>query len=112
MLEGSDEVKGLRHIDNVTVYVDTKDITKRDLIVAMGIDGMDFTECVAEYQRRGVTVYERINTSIYSKRIVEALGIQGAIRVSPLHCHGTEDIDEYLKITAQMAKEFGKKNHD
>lgn len=106
MLEGSDDVKGLRHIKGVTVYVDTKDLTSRDLIVAMGIDGKDFTQTVAEYQRRGVTVYERINTSIYSKRIVEALGITGAIRVSPLHCNSVEDIDKFLKITAQMAEGF------
>ena len=108
MLEGTPEVRGLRHIKGVTVYVDTDDLTQRDLIVAIGIDGMDFTETVAEYQRRGVTVYERVNTSIYSKRIVEALGITGAIRVSPLHCHGVEDIDEYLKITAEIAQKFAK----
>lgn len=108
MLEGTPEVKGLRYIKGVKVYVDTDDITSRDLIVAMGIDGVDFTECVAEYQRRGVTVYERVNTSIYSKRIVEALGIQGAIRVSPMHCHSAEDIDKYLKITAEMAEYYGR----
>ena len=107
LLEGTTQVKGLRHIDNVTVYVDTDDLKQRDLIVAMGVNGMDFTQCVAEYQCRGVTVYERINTSIYSKRIVEAIGIQGAIRVSPLHCHGKEDIDEFLKITADIARQFG-----
>ena len=105
MLEGTNEVKGLRHIKGVTVYVDTKDITQKDLIVAMGIDGKDFTKTVAEYQKRGVTVYERINSSIYSKRIVEAIGIKGAIRVSPLHCHGVEDIDKFLKITAEMASD-------
>ena len=109
MLEGTTEIKGLRHIENVRVYVDYPDLTKRDLIVAMGIDGMDFTECVAEYQRRGVTVYERVNTSIYSKRIVEAIGIEGAIRVSPLHCHTKRDIYKFLKITAEIAKEYGKK---
>jgi selenocysteine lyase/cysteine desulfurase len=109
MLEGTPEVKGLRHIENVRVYVDYPDLTKRDLIVAMGIDGMDFTECVAEYQRRGVTVYERVNTSIYSKRIVEAIGIEGAIRVSPLHCHTIEDIDKFLKITAEIAAKYGRK---
>ena len=108
MLEGTPEVKGLRYIKGVKVYVDTDDITSRDLIVAMGIDGVDFTESVAEYQRRGVTVYERVNTSIYSKRIVEALGIQGAIRVSPMHCHSAEDIDKYLKITAEMAEYYGR----
>ena len=59
-----------------------------------------------EYQKRGVTVFERLNTSVYSKRIVEAIGIEGAIRVSPLHCHTVEDIDRYLEITQELAKEF------
>lgn len=106
LLEGTENTPGLRHINGVSVCVDTKDIASRDLIAAIAIDGMDFTECVAEYQRRGVTVYERINTSIYSKRILDALGLRGAIRVSPLHCHGAEDIDKFLKITAEMAKAF------
>ena len=60
----------------------------------------------AEYQKRGVTVYERISSSIYSKRILDALGIDGAIRVSPLHCHSADDIDEFLKITSNMAKKW------
>ena len=104
LLEGTEGVPGLRHIDGVTVFVDADDLSIRDLIVAIAIENTDFTECVAEYQRRGVTVYERINTSIYSKRILDALGLEGAIRVSPLHCHGTEDIDAFLRITAEIAK--------
>ncbi|HBD63082.1 MAG TPA: aminotransferase [Clostridiales bacterium] len=108
LLEGTEEVPGLRSIDGVKIFVDTEDLTNRDLIVAMGIGGIGFTECVAEYQKRGVTVYERINTSLYSKRIVEALGLEGAIRVSPMHCHGTNDIDEFLKITKQIANDFAK----
>lgn len=103
MLEGTKEIPGLRHIAGVKVLLDTLDLTSRDLIVAMSIEGTDMTECVAEYQRRGVTVYERISSSIYSKRILDALGLDGAIRVSPLHCHGTDDIDEFLRITADIA---------
>lgn len=106
MLEGTDEIPGLRHIEGVHIYTDTQDLTCRDLIAVIGIDNIDYTQCVAEYQKRGVTVYERINTSIYSKRIVEALGLTGAIRVSPLHCHGTEDIDKFLKITGEIAREY------
>lgn len=106
LLEGTEEVPGLRHLEGVQVFVDTEDLTEKDLIVAMGIKGMDFTDCVKEYQRRGVTVYERIRSSIYSRRIVDALGIEGAIRVSPLHCHGPEDIDHFLRITKEMATQF------
>lgn len=106
MLEGTEEIPGLRHIQGVHIYTDTQDLTCRDLIAAIGIDNIDYTQCVAEYQKRGITVYERINTSIYSKRIVEALGLTGAIRVSPLHCHGTKDIDKFLKITGEIAREY------
>ena len=96
------------HIPGVHVYVDTEDLTHRDLIVAMGIDGLDMTRCVEEYQKRGVTTFERVNTSVYSKRIVEAVGLTGAIRVSPLHCHTVADIETYLRVTQELAQTFAK----
>ncbi|MBR2965434.1 MAG: aminotransferase class V-fold PLP-dependent enzyme [Clostridia bacterium] len=105
MLEGTKEIPGLRHIPGVTVYLDVDDLESRDLICAISIDGMDYTACVAEYQRRGATVYERVLESLYSKRILEALELRGAIRVSPLHCHGTSDIDKFLRITAELARD-------
>jgi len=104
MLEGTEEIPGLRHIPGVTVCVDTDDLTNRDLIVAITIANIDFTDCVAKYQKHRVTVYERVDTSIYSERILKELGLKGAIRVSPLHCHGTDDIDKFLCITAEIAK--------
>ncbi len=97
-------LEGLRRINGVTVYLDTEDITGRDLISAIAIDGIDFAECTAEYARRGVTVCDRCPESIYSKRILASLNLRAAIRVSPLHCHGTEDIDEFLRITEEIAK--------
>jgi hypothetical protein len=44
MLEGSDEVPGLRHIPGVMVYTDIEDLTKKDLIVAMGIKGIELLD--------------------------------------------------------------------
>lgn len=108
MLEGTEEVPGLRHIENVEVYVDMEDLTWKDLIIAMGIKGIDYASCVQKYLEHGVTVFERLSSSPYSKRIVESLGLNGAIRVSPLHCHGTDDIDKFLKITKEIAEEVAK----
>lgn len=82
MMEGTDEVPGLRHIPGVQVFLDSADTVDRDLISAIGINGIDFTQLTAEYYKRGITVFERVNTSLYSKRIVESLGLTGAIRVS------------------------------
>ncbi len=104
LLEGSDKIKGLRHMDNIEVFVDYPDLTKRDLIVAIGIKGKDNEQLRKNYQDKGVTVYERVNSSVYSKRILEAIGLTGAIRVSPLHCHTEEDIDKFLRITKELSE--------
>lgn len=108
MMEGTPQVPGLRHIPGVSVFLDSADDVDRDLISAVGIDGMDLTQAVAEYYKRGVTVFERLNSSLYSKRIVESLGLTGCIRVSPLHCHDANDIDDFLRITAEIAREFSR----
>ena len=106
MMEGTAEVPGLRHIPGVTVYVDSEDDVDRDFISAIGIKGISCTDAVKEYYKRGVTVFDRVNTSLYSKRIVESLGQTGVIRISPLHCHSPRDIEKFLKITAEITKEF------
>lgn len=105
LLEGTKEIPGLRHIPGVQVYADGLALDSRDLIAAIGIDGMDVTTAVKEYEKRGVIVCDRSNQSMYAKRIVEAIGLTGAIRVSPLHCHSDEDIDRFLTITKAIAQQ-------
>ena len=107
LLQGSDKTPGLRHIDGVSVFADGLDLIRRDLIVAMGIDGMDVCDAVLEYEKRGIIVCDRSNRSMYAKRIVESIGIEGAIRVSPLHCHSVEDIDRFLEVTMSIIKDRG-----
>lgn len=106
MLEGGEEIPGLRHIKGVKVIADGGDLTERDLIAAITIDGIGVSEAVAEYGKRGVIVCDRVKESMYAKRIVEALGIEGAVRISPLHCHGEEDIDRFLFVTREIAEKY------
>ena len=104
MLDGTETVPGLRAIPGVVVYADDPDLTRRDLICGIGFENMSWSDAVAEYRRRNVIVFERLNTSPYSKRAVEAIGTAGAIRVSPLHCHTKADIEKFLRITQEIAK--------
>lgn len=107
MLEGTDKVPGLRHIKGVVVSADPESVEGRDLIAGIRIVGMDVATLGREYQKRGITTAPRAATSIYSKRILEALGAnQGLIRISPMHCHGTSDIDNFLTITEELANQF------
>jgi selenocysteine lyase/cysteine desulfurase len=103
MLEGTETIMGLRRLPGVRVHLDYEDLTKRDLIVAVGFDHLDAAQAVLEYERRGVVVYERVTTSLYSKRMLESFGLSGVVRVSPLHCHRAEDIDKFLLVSAEVS---------
>ena len=103
LLNGTADTTGLRDMQNLDIYLDYKDLTKRDLILAINFKHIEPAAAVKEYDRHGVTVFERVNSSLYSKRMLESFDLQGAIRVSPLHCHSARDIDEFLVITAKMA---------
>ena len=111
ILEGTSSVPGLRNIAGVTVYLDDPDLTRRDFILAIEIEGLEYSEAVKEYEKEGVIVFERVATSYFSKRVVEAFQLKGTIRISPLHCHNTSDIDEFLKITKEIAGKYSKKNY-
>lgn len=105
LLEGSDGVRGLRHIQGVTLPCDSDDLSRRDLIIGMVIDGMDLTALTNAYLQKGIVVFERLVSSHYSRNIMNSFGLEGMIRVSPLHCHSFEDIDMFLDATMQIVKE-------
>lgn len=102
MLEGTENAPGLRHIKGVTVYNDNPDLTRRDLILAIGFDNLTPTQATAEYVKRGVVVFDRVDTSLYSVRMLHSFGLKGIVRVSPLHCHNLEDVEAYLKVTQEL----------
>ena len=104
LLHGSDEVKGLLDIEGVQVAVDMDDLTERDLIVPIVFDKMTCEEASRAYEAKGVIVHERTDASLYSARQVNSINQHGIVRISPLHCHTYADIDEFLKITAEIAK--------
>jgi selenocysteine lyase/cysteine desulfurase len=106
MLNGGDAVAGLRKIEHVKVFLDHDDLTKRELILAIAFDHLGQTQAVREYEKRNVIVYERISSSLYSKRMLDSFGIDGAVRVSPLHCNSPADIDKFLQVTLEIAKTF------
>ncbi|WP_109479388.1 aminotransferase class V-fold PLP-dependent enzyme [Paraburkholderia sp. C35] len=103
LLDGTQTQRGLRAIKGVRVFWDHDDLTKRDLIAGIGFDRLEPTAAVREYEKRGVIVYERIGTSLYSGRMLRSFGLQGAVRISPLHCHTPGDISRFLAVTEELA---------
>lgn len=103
MLNGSDMIEGLRNIKGVKVHLDYDDLSTRDLIMAIEFDNIDYTKAVEQYEEKGIIVFERVISSLYSERMLKSLKIDGAVRVSPLHCHTVKDIDKFLIATKKIA---------
>ena len=103
MLEGTEQMQGLRHMEGVHVFMDNPDLEQRDLIIGIGFDHIEYAAAVKEYEKRSVIVYERVASSLYSKRMLESFGLDGAIRVSPLHCNSKEEIERFLAVTKEIA---------
>ena len=103
MLEGVDGIPGLRHIPGVTVQMDGKDLTTRDLILGIEFENLSCEQAVVEYEKRGVITFERALSSMYSKRMVEAFDSKGMVRLSPLHVNTPQEIRHFLVLTQEMA---------
>jgi selenocysteine lyase/cysteine desulfurase len=103
LLDGNGDQHGLRRIDGVEVLWDYHDLTKRDLIAGIAFANLGPTDAVREYEKRGVIVYERVASSLYSGRMLKSFNLDGAVRISPLHCHAPRDIERFLSITEELA---------
>lgn len=103
VLEGDGTRPGLRRMTGVSVRMDGKDLTARDFIIGIEFGNMSCEAAVAEYDRRGVVTFDRSASSLYSKRMLDAFGLKGVVRISPLHVNSPEEIREFLDITRQIA---------
>lgn len=104
ILNGTKDICGLRHIPGVTLYLDIKDFTKRELLVGMGFDHLSIKDSAKVYEQHGIVTFPRTNDSMFSKRVLDSFGIEGLLRVTPMHCHSPEDIDYFLSTTKSIAK--------
>ncbi|MBO0458242.1 aminotransferase class V-fold PLP-dependent enzyme [Enterococcus hulanensis] len=103
MLEGNNNVKGLRHCDHLKVQMDGKDLNTRDFILGVEFDNINCEQAITELEKRGVIAYERSSTSMYSKRMVEAFDFKGVVRISPLHVNSVEEVEKFLKVVQEVA---------
>jgi len=104
LLDGTENNKGLRDMNNVNVLMDGKDLSKRDLILGIGFDNIEYSDAVREYEKRDVIVYERVVSSLYSVRMLKSFDLEGAVRISPLHCNNFDDIDRFLSVTQEISQ--------
>lgn len=104
MLEGTQTAAGLRHLSGVIVQMDDPDLSKRDLIIGVEFKNMPADKARAEMEKRGIIAYERMATSMYSKRMLEPFGSEGVVRISPLHVNTPEEMEQLLHVVKEVSE--------
>ena len=77
MLDGTNKMPGLRHMEGVTVQMDGKDLTTRDLILGIELANIPCEQAVKEYDKRGIVTFDRSASSLYSRRMLDAFDLKG-----------------------------------
>jgi selenocysteine lyase/cysteine desulfurase len=104
-INGSPEAEGIKDMPGVTMHFEKANGVNQDLILALTFDNMTCSDAVKKYGDSNILVYARESTSHYSKRILDAVGLNAIVRVSPIHCHTKEDVDAFLKVTQAILTE-------
>ena len=89
----------------VTIHFEEANGVNQDLILALTFEKINCSEAVKKYGEHNILVYAREVSSHYSKRILDAVGLDAIVRVSPIHCHSKKDVDTFLKVTQLIMSE-------
>lgn len=103
LLNGTKEVPGVKDIPGVTLHF-MDDLTKRDCIMPLTFENIDPVTAVNKYVENGVYLYHRSRSNKMSRRVLEGAGIPDIVRVAPMHYNTEDEVDEFLRITAKLAK--------
>ena len=99
LLNGSETIQGTKQLNNVMIHFEKENGIDQDLILAMTFSNISNNKAVEVYKENSIQVFAREASSHYSKRILESVGLDSLVRVSPIHVHNSEDVDEFLRVT-------------
>lgn len=104
LLHGSGDIIGTKDLENVMIHFEEANGMNQDLVLALTFKNIDNARAVELYGENGVIVYAREASNHYSKRILESIGLESIVRVSPVHIHNSEDVDRFLEVTRLISE--------
>ncbi len=104
ILRGGGEIRGMLDIDGITVYAEVDDLVIKEPQMIFNVGGMTSGEVVSYLGERGIRVHNRVSDA-YSRHTLSALGLEQCVRVSLAHYNTPGEVDVFLTVLQQAAKE-------
>jgi selenocysteine lyase/cysteine desulfurase len=102
LLEGTDEVPGLREMDHVALYGMGADLSRQSLLVGFNLVGIDSVKGSDLYRAEQLRLHAPGHDPFFAA-MLEQLGISSFIRLSGSHYNTPQEIEAFLKATARFA---------
>ena len=97
MLEGTDQVPGLRHIPGVHIWFDQDMPSNKDFIVSITVDGWKSEDFFQKLIDHNIFVSLRKESSIYCGTLLKDYGSGDILRISPMHYNTKEEMLNFLQ---------------
>ena len=105
MLEGTEDLPGLRHIPGVQLHFDQNDLRCKDWIVSITSDRIASEQWHKRFLSQNIVLSLRRGTSIFCGTLLKSYGTGDVLRISPMHYHQETDIRRFLQAVIQMLKQ-------
>ncbi|MFN4140891.1 aminotransferase class V-fold PLP-dependent enzyme [Aestuariivirga sp.] len=102
MIEGTGNLRGLAHVPGLHI-IGGADMTHREGVVSVVLDGVKSEEVVAFLNARGVRTHTRKDDH-YSGNVLKPLGLKDCVRVSYSHYNTLAEVAQFLTAINEFAE--------
>lgn len=103
LFHGTDQVKGMLSLENVSIYGEKENLKTREAIVAFNIKNKETENIVDYFEANGVRLHNRVSDA-YSKHTLSGAGIEECVRVSLCHYNTIDEVNVFLKLLNNYVK--------
>lgn len=101
VVNGTDTLKGLKAMQHVTTYAIPESLESRICLVAFKVKDENTDITLEKYKQHKITLTEK-KADAYSGHILSGLNTDSIIRFSGAHYNTPQEVDEFLRVTANM----------
>jgi cysteine desulfurase/selenocysteine lyase len=102
LINGTDNVPGVKDMKHVTVYGIAKDLSRQSLLVGFNLKGIESADGCARYGAEQLRLHATGHDPFFGL-MLKQLGISSFIRLSGSHYNTPQEIERFLAATAKFA---------
>jgi selenocysteine lyase/cysteine desulfurase len=103
LLNGTPNAVGFKEMEHVSYYGIGEDLSRQTCLVGFNLDGMEATKGCELYKNRMLRLHAPGHDPFFAA-MLQQIGLESFIRLSACHYNTPEEIELFLKATADFTE--------